>query len=96
MLRTIKRYKNRKLYDEGISSYVNFEELRESIRSGDDIVVSDRESGFDVTLYVLASMLSQEEFDSPSKSGSAYEKLVEVMRLQRDVQAPPESPIDEP
>jgi polyhydroxyalkanoate synthesis regulator protein len=90
MLRNIKRYKNRKLYDIASSSYVNFEELRDSIRSGDEIVVLDRESGFDVTLYVLASMLSQEEFDSPSKSDSAYEKLIEVVRLHREVQAPPE------
>ena len=45
----IKRYANRKLYDQGRSRYVTLEELEELIRQGREIRVVDAVSGDDLT-----------------------------------------------
>ena len=45
----IKRYANRKLYDQSRSRYVTLEELEELIRQGREIRVVDAVSGDDLT-----------------------------------------------
>jgi polyhydroxyalkanoate synthesis repressor PhaR len=90
MIRTIKRYKNRKLYDTGQVQYVTFEDIRKAIVEGDQVVATDHETGEDITLYVLSMILARGEIVKPTKSDSAYEKLVEVIRLYREPQEPQE------
>ena len=53
----IKRYANRKLYDQGRSRYVTLEELEEFIRQGREIRVVDAVSGEDLTSQTLAQII---------------------------------------
>lgn len=57
----IKRYANRKLYDQSRSRYVTLEELEELIRQGREIRVVDAESGEDLTSLTLAQILLENE-----------------------------------
>jgi polyhydroxyalkanoate synthesis repressor PhaR len=53
----IKRYANRKLYDQSKSRYVTLEELEELIRQGREIRVMDAVSGEDLTSQTLAQII---------------------------------------
>jgi len=53
----IKRYANRKLYDQGRSRYVTLEELEELIRQGREIRVVDAVSGDELTSQTLAQII---------------------------------------
>jgi polyhydroxyalkanoate synthesis repressor PhaR len=53
----IKRYANRKLYDQGRSRYVTLDELEELIRQGREIRVVDAVSGEDLTSQTLAQII---------------------------------------
>jgi polyhydroxyalkanoate synthesis repressor PhaR len=53
----VKRYANRKLYDQGRSRYVTLEELEELIRQGREIRVVDAASGEDLTSQTLAQII---------------------------------------
>jgi polyhydroxyalkanoate synthesis repressor PhaR len=53
----IKRYANRKLYDQGRSRYVTLDELAELIRQGREIRVVDAVSGQDLTSQTLAQII---------------------------------------
>lgn len=53
----IKRYANRKLYDQSRSRYVTLEELEELIRQGREIKVVDAVSGEDLTGLTLAQII---------------------------------------
>jgi polyhydroxyalkanoate synthesis repressor PhaR len=54
---TIKRYANRKLYDQSRSRYVTLDELEELIRQGREIRVVDAVSGEDLTSLTLAQII---------------------------------------
>ena len=53
----IKRYANRKLYDQRRSRYATLEELEELIRQGREIRVVDAVSGEDLTSQTLAQII---------------------------------------
>ncbi|MGH7267363.1 MAG: polyhydroxyalkanoate synthesis regulator DNA-binding domain-containing protein [Candidatus Rokuibacteriota bacterium] len=53
----IKRYANRKLYDQSRSRYVTLEELEELIRQGREIRVVDAVTGEDLTSLTLAQII---------------------------------------
>ncbi len=53
----IKRYANRKLYDQSRSRYVTLDELEELIRQGREIRVVDAVSGEDLTSLTLAQII---------------------------------------
>ncbi len=60
MVRLIKRYGSRKLYDTEESRYVSLEELAGWIRRGQEIRVVDNRSGEDVTSQTLTQIISEE------------------------------------
>ncbi len=60
MIRLIKRYGSRKLYDTEESRYVSLEELAGWIRRGQEIRVVDNRSGEDVTSQTLVQIISEE------------------------------------
>jgi polyhydroxyalkanoate synthesis repressor PhaR len=66
MIRLIKRYGSRKLYDTEESRYVSLEELGGWIREGQEIKVIDNESSADVTAQTLAQIILEE-----SKKGTS-------------------------
>ena len=60
MIRLIKRYGSRKLYDTEESRYVALEELAGWIRAGQQIKVIDNKSSDDVTAQTLTQIISEE------------------------------------
>lgn len=57
MPRHIKKYGNRKLYDVSESRYIALSELRELIREGETLVITDSASGEDITSQVLTKAI---------------------------------------
>ncbi len=61
MQRVIKRYANRKLYDTSTSRYVALDDIARCVRSGDEVHVTDNESGEDLTAVTLAQIILEDE-----------------------------------
>lgn len=53
----IKKYPNRRLYDTSRSRYVNLDELAAMIRGGDDVRITDSDTGEDRTREVLLQIV---------------------------------------
>jgi polyhydroxyalkanoate synthesis repressor PhaR len=62
---TIKKYANRRLYNTGTSTYVTLEDLAAMVKNGEDFVVYDAKTGDDITRFVLAQII----FEQESKAG---------------------------
>ncbi|HSO23356.1 MAG TPA: polyhydroxyalkanoate synthesis regulator DNA-binding domain-containing protein [Chondromyces sp.] len=79
MIRLIKRYGSRKLYDTEESRYVSLDELAAWIRSGQQIRVIDNKTSDDVTSQTLTQIISEE-----GRKGTALlpnELLHELIRI---------------
>ncbi len=75
----IHKYPNRRYYDTSSSSYVTLEQLREMVRGGREIRVSDSKSGQDITARVLAQIVLETE---PLKLDAIPLKLLhELVRM---------------
>ena len=61
MAHIIKRYSNRKLYDQQASRYVTLDEIRQLITSGTEVLVEDATSGEDLTSLTLTQILLENE-----------------------------------
>ncbi len=61
MVRLIKRYGNRKLYDTHASSYITLDGITTLVRQGEDVRVVDNDSGEDLTSLVFAQIILEEE-----------------------------------
>ena len=60
MIRLIKRYESRKLYDTEESRYVSLEEIASWIRQGQEVRVVDNATSNDVTSQTLAQIILDE------------------------------------
>ena len=60
MVRMIKRYESRKLYDTEESRYVALDEIAGFVRDGQDVRVVDNGSGEDVTAQTLTQVILEE------------------------------------
>jgi len=60
MIRLIKRYESRKLYDTEESRYVSLDEISGWIRQGQEVKVVDNATGGDVTSQTLAQIILDE------------------------------------
>lgn len=60
MVRLIKRYESRKLYDTEESRYVSLEEIAEWVRSGQSVEVVDNATGEDATAQTLTQVILEE------------------------------------
>lgn len=76
-MRTIKRYANRKLYDQAQSHYVTLPLLAAMVRAGDEVRVVDHVTGADLTAQTLAQIIYDEEKKEPRLG---VELLVGVIR----------------
>ena len=63
MVRVIKKYPNRRLYDTQISSYITIEDVRQLIVDGIEFEVRDAKTGDDLTRQVLLQIISEHEQD---------------------------------
>jgi len=77
VVRLIKRYGSRKLYDTEESRYVSLEEIGEWIRRGQQIRVIDNKTSDDVTAPTLAQVILE---DSRGGSHPPIEMLHELIR----------------
>jgi polyhydroxyalkanoate synthesis repressor PhaR len=79
MIRLIKRYESRKLYDTEESRYVSLEEISGWIRDGQEVQVVDNATGADVTSQTLTQIILDE-----GRRGTSFlpsELLHELVRL---------------
>ena len=85
-VRVIRKYVNRRLYDTQESRYVNLEDLRRLILDGNEIRVTDRASGDDITTPVLLQIVG----DAQRGGKAVFEPalLCEVIRVQASNEDP--------
>jgi polyhydroxyalkanoate synthesis repressor PhaR len=83
VVRLIKRYGSRKLYDTEESRYVSLEEIGEFIRKGQEIRVIDNKSSDDVTAQTLAQVILENSRRGLSVPTS--EVLHELIRRGGDI-----------
>ena len=57
----IKRYPNRKLYDTESKRYVTLDHIAQMIQQGEDVLVTDHESGEDLTNLTLSQIIFEQE-----------------------------------
>ncbi|MEM7481816.1 MAG: polyhydroxyalkanoate synthesis regulator DNA-binding domain-containing protein [Acidobacteriota bacterium] len=79
MIRLIKRYESRKLYDTEESRYVSLEEIAAWVREGQEVKVVDNGSSADVTSQTLTQIILEE-----GRKGSSFlpsELLHELVRV---------------
>jgi len=79
MIRLIKRYESRKLYDTEESRYVSLEDIASWIREGQDVRVVDNATNADVTPQTLTQIIVEEGRKGASPLPS--ELLHELVRL---------------
>ena len=78
----IKRHGNRRLYNTKTKSYVNYEDLAELVRGGNDIKVIDSSSKEDVTKAVLIQVILEEE--KQNKTVLPTEFLFQILRSREE------------
>jgi polyhydroxyalkanoate synthesis repressor PhaR len=79
MIRLIKRYESRKLYDTEESRYVSLEEIASWVREGQEVRVVDNATGADVSSQTLTQIILDE-----GRRGTSFlpsELLHELVRL---------------
>ncbi len=59
--RTIKRYRNRKMYDTSQKVYINFSDIERMIRENEPVKVIDNVTGEDITRQILVQLLMRSE-----------------------------------
>lgn len=79
MVRTIKRYSNRKLYDTEDKRYITLDQIAELVRDGQDIRVVENQSGQDLTNVTLSQILLEQE----KKQESTIPKTFFLNLIQR-------------
>ena len=90
----IKRYPNRKLYNTEAKCYVTLDDVTEMIRDGEDIHVTDHETGDDLTTLTLTQIILEQEKKTTGflprslltslirTGGGTLEQLLRVRSLQ--------------
>ena len=83
MVRLIKRYESRKLYDTEESRYVSLDEIASWVRQGQEIKVVDNATGADATAQTLTQIILES-----GRKGTAFppsELLHELIRRGEEV-----------
>lgn len=81
MVRLIKRYGNRKLYDTQASAYITLDSIANLVRGGHDVRVIDNDSGEDLTAMVFAQIIAEEQ---KKKSGNGLLSLPALRWIIRE------------
>ena len=79
MVRLIKRYESRKLYDTEESRYVSLDQIAEWVRQGQEVRVTDNASSEDVTAQTLTQVILEEGRNGRSRIPT--ELLHELVRF---------------
>src|SRR5512143_1889424 len=78
MVRLIKRYDSRKLYDTEESRYVSLEEISEWVRKGQEVQVLDNTTSADVTAQTLTQIILEEGRNGASLPSELLHDLVRL------------------
>lgn len=78
MVRLIKRYDSRKLYDTEESRYVSLEEISEWVRKGQEVQVLDNTTSADVTAQTLTQIILEEGRNGASLPSELLHELVRL------------------
>jgi polyhydroxyalkanoate synthesis repressor PhaR len=78
VMRTIKRYSNRKLYDTTERHYVTLADVAGFVRKGDDIQVTDYVTNSDLTAQTLAQIIFEEEKKTPRVGADILRKIIQT------------------
>lgn len=73
----IKRYANRKLYNTQTSRYITLKGIAELIEAGDEVHVTDNESGEDITSITLSQILVDSERTNRGVPGNLLSELIQ-------------------
>jgi polyhydroxyalkanoate synthesis repressor PhaR len=76
MVRMIKRYANRKLYDTQDSHYVTLGKVAELVRAGGDLRVIENDTQRDITAATMALIIFEEEKRSPRLRVEALRRII--------------------
>jgi polyhydroxyalkanoate synthesis repressor PhaR len=77
IMRIIRRYSNRKLYDTHESHYVTLQALAVLVRSGEDFQVVDHSSSRDLTSATLAQIIFEEEKRGPKLPAMELRNIIQ-------------------
>lgn len=87
VVRKIKKYPNRRLYDTGASAYIKSKDLRAFLLAGERLSVIDVQTGRDITRSVLFSMLAEEAADEQAAPIFSEAMLSEALRFDDELLA---------
>lgn len=76
----IKKYPNRRLYDTRSSHYITLKDVKNMIRTGEDILVQDVKTGRDLTRDIIVQILTEQE--SEESPLFTTEMLKQFIRIQ--------------
>ncbi len=77
-MRKIKKYANRKLYDTTAKKYVSMDRLSDLIKSGEEVMIQDNETGKDITSSVVSQILAREK--TKDDEGVPSGVLIQILR----------------
>ena len=77
----IKKYANRKLYDTTDKRYLTMDRLAELIKSGEEVSITDNETGDDLTASIVSQLLARE--NSGTDKAVPSRVLIQMLRKGR-------------
>jgi polyhydroxyalkanoate synthesis repressor PhaR len=78
IMRIIRRYSNRKLYDTQESHYVTLSQVATLVRSGEEIRVIAKETNNDLTAATLALIIFEEEKRGPRLPINGLRRIIQT------------------
>ena len=79
LVRVLKKYPNRRLYDTQTSSYITLADVKQMVLDGEDFEVRDAKSGDDLTRSILLQIILEEE--STGAPMFSTESLAQIIRF---------------
>ena len=79
VVRVLKKYPNRRLYDTRTSSYITLADVKRMVLEGEDFEVRDAKSGEDLTRSILLQIILEEE--SAGVPMFSTETLAQIIRF---------------
>jgi polyhydroxyalkanoate synthesis repressor PhaR len=67
MMRKIKKYANRKLYDTIDKQYISMDQLADLVRAGETVNILDNQTGEDITVQILSQLLAKDKRSNDSE-----------------------------
>jgi polyhydroxyalkanoate synthesis repressor PhaR len=75
-MRMIRRYSNRKLYDTQDSHYVTLAQIAKIIRAGEEIRVTNKNTGKDLTAATMAQIIFEETKNGQPLAVEGLRKII--------------------